>query len=76
MRDHEPGGVASDKDRDYNLIWYTEACLSNAQRLETYAADAERDGDLELADFFRTAQAASHKGADLGKRMLRKRLGA
>ena len=38
------------KDKDYNIIWFTEACLSDALRLETYIADAERDGDSELAD--------------------------
>jgi hypothetical protein len=51
-------------------------CLNNALRLETYVQDAERQGDNELADFFRKAQADSRKGADLGKQMLRKRLSA
>ena len=36
--------------------------------------DAERDGDSELADFFRRAQAESRKGGDQGKEQLRKRL--
>jgi hypothetical protein len=39
-------------DKDYNLIWFVEKCLDNALRLETYIADAERDGDMELADLF------------------------
>jgi len=43
-------------------------------RLETYVGDAERDGDSELADFFRRAQEASRKGAEQGKEMLSKRL--
>jgi len=70
----ETGHVTGTADKDYNLIWYTEACLSNALRLETYIADAERAGDNELADFFRKAQSDSRKGAELGKKMLRSRL--
>lgn len=71
----EAGGVSGTKDKDYDIIWFTEACLSNALRLETYIADAERDGDSELADFFRRAQAESRKGAEQGKQLLARRLG-
>ena len=71
----EGGAVTGTKDKDYNVIWFTEACLSNALRLETYIKDAEGDGDQELADFFRRAQGESRKGAEQGKEMLRKRLG-
>ena len=70
----ETGQVTGTKDKDYNIIWFTEQCLSNVLRLETYAQDAERDGDSELADFFRRAQDTSRKGAEQGKEMLRKRL--
>ena len=70
----ETGQVTGTKDKDYDIIWFTEQCLSNVLRLETYAQDAERDGDNELADFFRRAQDASRKGAEQGKDMLRKRL--
>ncbi len=70
----ETGQITGTKDKDYNIIWFTEQCLSNVLRLETYAQDAERDGDSELADFFRRAQDASRKGAEQGKDMLRKRL--
>jgi hypothetical protein len=73
--DTETGQVTGTKDKDYDIIWFTEACLSNALRLETYIQDAERDGDTELADFFRRAQAESRKGAEQGKRLLRARLG-
>ncbi|CAL9616871.1 hypothetical protein [Streptomyces sp. enrichment culture] len=71
----ETGGVTGTKDKDYNLIWYVEACLSNALRLESYIQDAERAGDKEVADLFRKAQADSRKGAELGKDLLRGRLG-
>jgi hypothetical protein len=70
----EAGHTTGTKDKDYNLIWFTEQCLSNALRLETYAQDAEREGDSELADFFRRAQAESRKGAEQGKGKLAERL--
>jgi hypothetical protein len=70
----ETGQATGTKDKDYNIIWFTEQCLNNALRLEEYAQDAERDGDSELADFFRRAQAESRKGAEQGKQHLRKRL--
>ena len=69
----EGGEVTGTKDKDYNLIWFTEQSLSNALRLETYIQDAERDGDSELAEFFRRAQGASRKGGEQGKDLLRKR---
>jgi hypothetical protein len=72
----EAGQITGTKDKDYNLIWFTEACLSNVLRLETYIQDAERDSDSELADFFRRAQAESQKGAEQGKAMLLQRLAA
>jgi hypothetical protein len=71
----ETGQVTGTKDKDYNIIWFTEQCLSNVLRLEAYAQDAERDGDNDLADFFRRAQEASRRGAEQGKDMLGKRLG-
>jgi hypothetical protein len=72
--EQETGQVTGTKDKDYNLIWFTEQSLSNALRLEQYAQDAERDGDSDLADFFRRAQATSQKGADQGKERLKSRL--
>lgn len=76
MAAQETGEVTGTKDRDYNVIWFTEQCLGNVLRLETYVEDAEREGDSELADFFRRAQEASRKGAEQGKEMLSKRLAA
>ncbi len=72
----ESGQVTGTKDKDYNLIWFVEQCLSNVLRLETYIQDAERDGDSELAEFFRRAQAESRKGAEQGKDKLGQRLSA
>ena len=74
MSTEETGQVTGTKDKDYNIIWFTEQCLSNVLRLETYIKDAEREGDSDLADFFRRAQETSRKGADQGKEMLKKRI--
>ena len=71
----ESGQVTGTKDKDYNIIWFVEQCLSNVLRLQTYIADAEREGDTELAEFFKKAQAESRKGADQGKKLLTGRLG-
>lgn len=71
----ETGNVTGTKDKDYNLVWYLEACLDNALRLEQFIADAEREGDSEVADLFRKAQADSQKGADIAKKLLAARLG-
>ena len=70
----ETGQVTGTKDKDYNIIWFTEQCLNNVLRLEAYIQDAEREGDSELAEFFRRAQGESRKGAQQGKEQLRKRL--
>jgi hypothetical protein len=74
MTTTETGNVTGTKDKDYNLLWFTETCLSNALRLETYIQDAEREGDAELADLFRRAQSDSRKGGEQGKTMLAGRI--
>jgi hypothetical protein len=71
----ETGTITGTKDKDYNLIWFTEQCLSNALRLETYIQDAQRDNDTELVDLFQRAQSDSRKGAEKGKALLTSRLG-
>jgi hypothetical protein len=75
MSTQETGHFTGTKDKDYNIIWFTETCLSNALRLELYIQDAERAGDTELADFFRRAQTESRKGGEQGKKLLKARLG-
>jgi len=70
----ETGHITGTMDKDYNLIWYTQTCLENALRLETYRHDAERGGDTELAELFGKAQSDSRKGAEIGKRMLADRM--
>jgi hypothetical protein len=72
----ETGEVTGTKDKDYDIIWFTEQCLSNVLRLELYIKDAERANDSELADFFRRAQGESRKGAEQGKQLLAQRVSA
>jgi hypothetical protein len=37
VSDTETGHITGTKDKDYdNIIWFTEQCLSNVLRLETY----------------------------------------
>ena len=74
MGSQETGEITGTKDKDYNVIWFTEQCLSNVLRLETYVEDADRAGDEELAGFFRRAQETSRKGAEQGKELLTSRL--
>ncbi|MEN3267585.1 hypothetical protein [Pseudonocardia sp.] len=74
MATAETGQVTGTADKDYNLIWFAEASLSNALRMESYVQDAERSGDDELAEFFRRAQGESRKGAEQAKQMLAQRL--
>lgn len=72
----ETGQVTGTKDKNYDIIWFTEKCLDNVLRLEVFIKDADRAGDDELATFFRKALADSRKGAEEGKRLLRERLAA
>ena len=74
MAGNEAGSVTGTKDKDYNLLWFTQACLDNALRLDQYVQDAERDGDSEVAELFRKAQADSRKGAEQGKALLKARM--
>jgi hypothetical protein len=74
MGDSDTGSVTGTPDKDYNIIWFTEACLSNALKLESYIEDARQAGDDELVEFFSKAQADSRKGAEQGKSLLASRL--
>lgn len=62
------------KDKNYNLIAVLHDSLNYAWQMETYIADAERDGDEELATWFRKIQESNKKAGEQGKEMLAKRL--
>jgi hypothetical protein len=74
MATQEAGRLTGTKDKDYDIIWFVEQCLDNVLKMETFAQDAERDGDSELAEFFKRAQGESRKGAEQGKELLKGRL--
>ncbi|WP_199434262.1 hypothetical protein [Qaidamihabitans albus] len=62
------------KDKNYNLISVVQASLHYVFQMETYIADAERQGDQELASWFRKIQENNKKAGDQGKELLAKRL--
>ena len=62
------------KDKNYDLISVVHDSLHYVWQLETYAKDAEREGDAELAEWFRKIQYNNQKAADQGKEFLTRRL--
>lgn len=62
------------KDKHYNLVAVVQDSLQHAWQMENYIQDAERQGDNELADWFRKIQENNKKAGDQGKRMLAQRL--
>ena len=63
------------KDAQYNLITVLQLSLQNVWMLDQYAADAERDGDEELANWLRACQENNRKAGEQGKQLLAARLG-
>ncbi len=61
------------KDKNYDLITVTQLPGVRAET-RLVANDAEREGDNELADLFRTMQEHSPSSAEECKRLLRSRL--
>ena len=68
------GPDSSVKDKNYNLITVLQLCLEHVWRLEEYAADAEGEGDEELAKLFRAMQEHSKRGGEQCKKLLQQRL--
>ncbi|GAA3742960.1 hypothetical protein HDA32_003211 [Spinactinospora alkalitolerans] len=62
------------KDKNYNLVTVLQLSLENAWQMQTYIEDAERQGDSELASWFRRIQENSQKAGEQGKQMLLQRL--
>ncbi|PRX43589.1 hypothetical protein B0I33_11449 [Prauserella shujinwangii] len=62
------------KDKNYNLISVLQASLHYVWQMETYIADAEQQGDQELATWFRKIQENNRKAGEQGKELLAKRL--
>jgi cell fate (sporulation/competence/biofilm development) regulator YlbF (YheA/YmcA/DUF963 family) len=64
------------QDKNYNLLSAVRDSLHYVWLMETYAQDAERQNDPELAEWFRKIQHNNVKAAEQGKRMLTQRLEA
>jgi hypothetical protein len=69
-----PGGRVSGQERAGTSEVAIQ--LREGQDGSQGSRDAEREGDSELAEFFRRAQAESRKGAEQGKERLGQRLAA
>jgi hypothetical protein len=76
MYPSDGGTLTGTPDTDYNILWFTEACLRNVLRLDQYIADAVDAADDELIEFFRRAQRESRKGAEEAKQLLAARIAA
>ena len=74
MYPSDGGTLTGTPDKDYNILWFTEACLSNVLRLDQYIADAVDADDQELVNFFQRAQQESRKGAEEAKQLLATRI--
>ena len=76
----QPGVAASDeqatgtRDETYNLVSVLYHALQGAQTAMQYVQDAEREGDPELVQFFRDAQAWQQHLAEQAKELLKQRL--
>lgn len=64
------------KDKHYDLVTVLKMSLENSWRMQQYIDDAEREGDQELAEWFRKIRENSLKAGDQGKMMLLRRLQA
>ena len=64
------------KDKNYNLVTVLQASLSNVFQMQEYIDDAEREGDNELAEWFRKIQEENRKAGEEGTQIMAKRLQA
>jgi hypothetical protein len=62
------------KDKNYDLITVLQVLLRSVWKIETYAKDAEEEGDTDLARWFRKIQDYERAAAVQGKEMLLRRL--
>ncbi|HZR41921.1 MAG TPA: hypothetical protein VFB12_17500 [Ktedonobacteraceae bacterium] len=65
----------STSNKHYDLVSVLYHALEGAQTYGTYAQDAEREGDQELAQFFRQVQQSQNQCAEQAKQLLSRRLG-
>jgi hypothetical protein len=63
-------------NRAYDLVSVIYHALQGAETCERFIADAQLDGDIELADFFRDVQQRNGETAEQAKHLLQPRLDA
>ncbi len=72
MGEQQAGGT---RDATYNLISVAYHALQGAETYGVYAADAEAEGDQDLAQFFRGVAEEDRRRADRAKEFLGSRVG-
>lgn len=71
---HKGEHITGVKDKNYNLISALYHMLQAATNYDTYIQDAEKAGDQEAAQFFRTLQEQTIKHSQEGEKLLAARL--
>ena len=69
-------GDTGTRDITYNLISVVYHALQGAETTALYIADAEQEGNQELAQFFREAKDEYQKRAERAKQLLTTHLGS
>jgi hypothetical protein len=69
-------GDTGTRDITYNLISVVYHALQGAETTALYIADAEQEGNQELAQFFREAKDEYQNRADRAKQLLTTHLGS
>ena len=63
-------GDTGTRDITYNIVSTIYHTLQGAETLALYIADAEQQGDQELAQFFRDVKEENQRRADRAKQLL------
>ena len=69
-------GDTGTRDITYNLISVVYHALQGAETTALYIADAEQEGNQELAQFFREAKEEYERRAERAKQLLTTHLGS
>ena len=73
-RSDDSQGDTGTRDITYNLVSTIYHALQGAETEAIYIADAEQQGDQELAQFFRDVKQENSRRADRAKQLLAKYL--
>src|SRR2546421_6062163 len=70
----QAAGVTHTPNPQYDLVSVLYHALEGAQTTDIYVKDAEKEGDQELAQFFRQVQQEQTMCADRAKQLLARRV--